>query len=189
MYTKNTDVAGDAQSKLLYQDKNAASLAAFINAFVSPMQAIEDMFYDLLMNRSLANAVGAQLDGIGRIVGETRKGLSDDTYRIRLKVRILVNRSEGEPERLIKIFKLFASATDVFYNELYPCQIEMMSNGTLSDSDAAVLRTLLEQAALGGVKIAYLGQFDAVKPFQFDVGAGFGVSTDLTVGGKFAKHY
>ena len=62
-----------------------------------------------LQQRVVGVAVGAQLDVLGRIVGEARLGDPDANYRLRIKAGILLNVSSGTPEELLAIFRLLTS--------------------------------------------------------------------------------
>ena len=48
--------------------------------------------------------VGAQLDGIGRIVGEPRGGANDADYRVAIKGRIQTNRANSRVEEIHALF-------------------------------------------------------------------------------------
>lgn len=47
---------------------------------------------------------GAQLDRIGRVVGQPRGAATDAVYRLLLRARILANRSRGGPDQVIDVF-------------------------------------------------------------------------------------
>ncbi len=61
-----------AESKLATQFKEAINLINFIRTLLSGADELEQVFYDLLLNRSIDTAVGVQLDIIGAIVGIPR---------------------------------------------------------------------------------------------------------------------
>src|ERR1700744_3954810 len=82
-----------------------------IQALVGPAQDVENMLQQLLLDRTIDNAVGVQLDQIGDIVGQLRLGLDDDTYRQYLRARVAANRSEGHFEDLISVASLILNNT------------------------------------------------------------------------------
>lgn len=64
-------------------------------------QALENLFFQLLQDRSLATAEGEQLDRLGELFGLQRLGLSDEQYRIALSVQVSIARSSGKREEII----------------------------------------------------------------------------------------
>lgn len=79
------------------------NITKLVTGLVSAMQAIENQEQALLTQRSLATAIGAQLDVLGKIVGESRDGLSDSVYRLYIAARVAANRSDGTVEDLITV--------------------------------------------------------------------------------------
>lgn len=61
-----------AISRLLTQYREASNLIAYISAFTDESDQLETMFQDLLNDRWIDTAEGAQLDIIGLIVGQSR---------------------------------------------------------------------------------------------------------------------
>lgn len=103
MLTQKTDHKDEAVSFLLTQLKQAGKLQAFLKSFVGQVQILEDEFFALLLERSIDTAIGAQLDALGTIVNVPRDGLSDDAYRLRLRVGVLANASSGTVEDILSV--------------------------------------------------------------------------------------
>lgn len=120
-------------------------------------QTLEDLFWSILTQLNIDDAVGVQLDKLGKVVGEPRLGRDDDEYRDMIRVRILANRSNGEPWRLIQIAKTYADAVAVRLREYYPAAILMEVVG--GDYVPVGLRKILVDSKLAGV-----GMFIAVTP-------------------------
>jgi len=77
-------------------------IAALLGAYLGRVQDAEDALWELFTLRFLDTAEGAQLDVWGRVVGEPRNGTTDAQYRLRIALRVLVNRSRGTwPELLV----------------------------------------------------------------------------------------
>lgn len=191
MVTKITTHIQDAKNRLLQQYKGKPGFEKIIEAIVGQFQIIEDVLFDLLNNRFLSNAAGKQLDGIGEIVLLDRpEGMDDTTYRIRLRVQILVLTSNGEPETLIQIFKLLLDASSVHLTEISLAALQLLSNVDIPSDKEDLIFSILESAAVGGVRINQIGSFDETEPFVTDgnflFGKGFGTITDALIGGKFA---
>lgn len=76
---------------------------ALLGTFLNQVQAAEDAAWQLFTLRFLSVATGDALDRWGRMVGEPRNADGDDFYRVRITVRIAVNRSRGNFADLRKI--------------------------------------------------------------------------------------
>lgn len=59
-------------ARLIQQYRNQPKFIAWIELYAGIMQEIEDTVFDMLLLRDVETAVGAQLDVIGRIVGQDR---------------------------------------------------------------------------------------------------------------------
>ncbi len=193
---KITDHIIAAKKRLLEQYKGKARMEALIEALVTPVQPLEDAFFQLLEERYLETSVGFQLDRLGDIVGISRDGLNDDQYRLRIRARIFVNVSNGEPETLILVYKLLTLSNLVILEELFPAAAGLMCDGPdIPDpEDVQFIADLMEAAALAGVRIDFLGVFDEANPFAFDgtvlpLGDGFGDTGNPATGGLFGKLY
>lgn len=93
--TENTDYAGEAIGYLTDAYRSKQIIAAFVAAKMVSRQELEGVFWDIINLRRLANAVGAQLDVNGRIVGQPRNTASDGDYKAAITLRVAVNRSTG----------------------------------------------------------------------------------------------
>lgn len=120
--------------------------------FGTKIQELEEVFRQLLLRLDIDNAVGAQLDGIGSIVGQAREGNDDDKYKILIKLRIGINVSEGTIEDIITIWKLVTGGTDVTIREAYPAKIELTTD-TYVTEDIAWIKGKMEEVLAGGVGI------------------------------------
>ncbi len=151
-------------------------ITAIVGAGVQP---IEDALTQLLTQRTLDTAVGAQLDAIGVIVGQARGGLDDDTYRLYLRARIAVHRSNGTFNDLIKVATLLVdddAAMIVIHNEGTATVRLFVSNVVLTDDIAAVIANFEQSAVSAGVRIVVEWiDSPAAGIFRLDVGPGLDV--------------
>ena len=104
--TKKTDHVTEALGNYIQRFKNKPRLMALTTAYLEQIQDLEDALFQLITDRTIETAVGPQLDGIGSIVGEDREGRDDDDYRLAIRVRILLNLTDGTIEQVIEILKL-----------------------------------------------------------------------------------
>ena len=71
-YPEQIDHNVTAMVRLAIQFKEAPKMRGYILALLQENQDLEQVFQDILRNRALSTAVGAQLDVIGEIVGQDR---------------------------------------------------------------------------------------------------------------------
>ncbi len=128
-------------------------LTAIISAGIQP---VENSLQDLLLNRSVSTAVGYQLDILGKIVGQVRQGLDDDTYRRYIRARITTNRSDGVIEDLITISDLVVfvdSATYQVDNQGAAAVVLRILGIATSEDLANVVIDFLNDAVSAGVRV------------------------------------
>lgn len=130
--------------------------ARIIRAFMVPLQRAEDALASMLVNRSVDTAVGAQLDLVGKIVGQARAGLDDDTYRRYIRARIRANKSNGTIEDLIIVTRLVvgddAATIEVDNQGEAGCVIRVL-DVAITNNVANVVITFLNQARSGGTRV------------------------------------
>ena len=181
----------DAEGRLLQQYKNKPNLSALLDSLVGPIQSLEDAARDLSINRGVNSAVGVQLDRLGDIVGLTRNHLSDDVYRLRIKVRIIQNLSQGEPDRLLQVFQFLVGATNVHYEEHYPAGSALVANAPIPAGQETFFYENIQNIAPAGARVDYIGTVPADVPFIFAggqaPGGGFGDLNNSLVGGGFGS--
>jgi hypothetical protein len=123
------DQIEQGQERLLDQFKGKPNIEGTLAAYTKQTNDLENTFFDLIGDRSLDTAIGYQLDVIGAIVGEARKGKSDDDFRIAIQFKINVNNSHGTPEELMASLKEVTLSTDVNIFEHYPVSYMMSFDG------------------------------------------------------------
>lgn len=115
-----TDHVERARELMTNDLKDKPNMGAFNKAFVSEVQELEDVFYELVIQRRVETAQGAMLDQLGAVVGEARDGLSDNDYRRFVQARVETNIGEGEIPRLISVLKTITGASTVRFQALPP---------------------------------------------------------------------
>lgn len=74
------DYLEDARENKTYQFEGKVVFDKFLQLVLTQREEIQDVFVDLLQGRSIDEAQGAQLDMIGRIVGQPRTLINLDLY-------------------------------------------------------------------------------------------------------------
>jgi hypothetical protein len=149
--TKITTHEVDAVARLPQQHKDRPKLEGLVRLHAARYQKIEDTLFDVLAQRALSEAVGEQLDVIGRVLTQGREGMVDDIYRRALAARLLVLRSRGTIEDVIAIcVALLADGVIITRDDVgvrvenyYPAAIVVRLTSPVPN-DAALVERLFE---------------------------------------------
>lgn len=150
-----TDHADQGVALLLDQYKEKPRLEAWIRSFLDEVQEAEDMLVAVALSRDVDTAEAAQLELLGRVVGQERVGDTDDVFRLFIKVRIRINRSHGKAVDIIEVGRLATDGRTSKFYPLYPASyvldvIEPL-DATLAPL-AAYIASLLAEATAAGVE-------------------------------------
>ena len=157
------------------------------------MQEVENVLVDVLVLSMIPNATGEQLDVLGRIVGELRRGRSDTEYTIAISARITINKTNATIEDLIFVL-LAAIDRDYEINNLGGAALLIRAVDALSTLEATALKQVIDDARGGGVRADLIYSLvDDAATFTFASGdveepsTTQGLSNDAgTSGGAFA---
>lgn len=150
------------------------SVGRLVTALCRPIQDLENTMQQVLLQRGLNNAVGAQIDAIGKLVAQPRNGADDDTYRKRCRATIAAHRSAGTTEDLIQIASLVVDdpgATFAITTQQVATVVAQVLGVGITDQVASLAAQLLRKATAAGVRMVL--QYGNVYPvFQLDSGPG-----------------
>ena len=197
-----SDLTQNSLDLLLAEYADSPRLKNLIGSYTRAIQELEttalDVYQDVL---SLDTAVGVQLDLLGRIVIEDRDGKSDTDYRRALRVRVLINISDGQTEELIAVARLFedlsAAGELVQIQDLQPARMELRIFSTTPTLNTIVeTDRRLKQTKAAGVSLSTIvhyagitGSFKFIRAADYpekSTNEGFtNVPADVT-GGEFA---
>lgn len=186
MIDYRTDIATTAIGRILWQwrrgyqtdsaEAAAPRMVELVKIAGEVVQDLEDQIQDLIFDRFLAVAVGAQLDQYGSILTEPRRGLSDEDYRAILTTRIKANRSNGTPDEMLEILEGLFGGLDlpIQFIEWFPAAVGFVvfTDGPLPS--AAALQRIdlaMQRSAPAGVRVHSI-MAAKPKPFAFDEFAG-----------------
>ena len=164
---KITTHVQDALDRLMTQYRGKVTWTSFITAITEQVQDLEDAIFDLDAGRHIATAVGQQLDNLGDLIGQDRLGFDDDFYRILLYVRIGLNTSQGDPDKIISIFQLLSQAESVHYQNLKHGHIMLSTSARLADDIVQFAYDNMQLVVAGGVRIDHMSFYDNDEPFAF----------------------
>jgi hypothetical protein len=91
-----------------------------IQLFLEEVQEIEVATLAIADQKSILTAIGEWLDYIGKIVGEPRKGRTDQDYRAALLLKVAINTSDGTPNTIIDITKQYTGVTSSRIIDYHP---------------------------------------------------------------------
>lgn len=165
-------------ARLLQQFRAKDRIEAIVEVIGERAQVLETDFFDLIEDCFLANAVGAQLDQYGALLGLPRGTASDTRYRALLGAQVRVIYSSGTPDELLAILALLADVaiTVTSISEPPPATIRMEYIGTAYSGDTEwgldIARKIV-QARSPGVDIDQIVEAPS-SSFRFDTaGQGF----------------
>lgn len=187
-----TDVCGEGLDLLLAQYQDSPRLKSLLCAFLNQIQLLETATYNVSENvLSIETAEGVQLDLLGEIIGEGRDGQTDDEYRDDLRVRVLVNKSNGTREEMIAIVRLFENMDDetgayVSVNETQPAGFEIRVFTTVLENPAVEIDYRVQEAKAAGVGATTIVHYGGVSDnFTFIRAADY-AEKNTTMGFEYA---
>jgi len=164
------------------QFKGQPNIAAYQKALASQLAEVREFFCQLLVLRTLRDAEGAQLDGIGGIVVLTRAEamaiaqaadiyvpMDDETYRLYLAWKTNLNTSDCTHKEVYRALKMFWDKTPLYYSEdpAMPATIIYTVPMAVSEHEAAVFRIASMVKAAGvGVHFDFPGHVYSVADYS-----------------------
>ena len=151
-----TDHVERGLARLLGQFQRSDRLRAVLTSYLTQVQNLEDALWEVITERYLANAAGAQLDVLARLVRARGRGaLLDDDFRTAIRCQIRINRSVGRPSDICDVASLSLGAdATITYRERYPASVEV-SCSDAAEVDPRIVRDNLRSARGGGVRLSY----------------------------------
>jgi hypothetical protein len=187
-----TDYCNRNEERIVEQFEKKPNILGLLCALATSLQELEFVYQDLWNKRWLDTAIGAQLDGLGEIVGIDRQGMNDSEYRTAIRFQISVNMSNGEWETMISVTKELTDATKVRIYEDFPAGIYLLTDGATIPVN---IIQLLEQSAPAGVKLGLTTTYLELPQFAYATetatpdpdGGGYAEPTETGTGGHYAE--
>lgn len=187
VYLHNLEHYEQAINELIELFKHGPRNQAITLTVMEQVQELEDAMWAMYEGFLLDNAVDDQLDILGAIVGERRQGRTNDDYRAAVRVRILVNRSDGHLEQLLAICRGLVPSATIYTQEQFPAGIRIKFS-TMGTTTLRTALQMLRQAKAGGVRLflsygpSTVGAVDG-DPLGGTVGAVDGNPLGFTISG------
>ena len=146
------------EEHLIAQFNRKPVLYAILDALGAELDKIEEAATRVKNCRYLDTSVGAQLDGIGRIVDEARRmsdgsDLDDTLYRKILKAKILKDTSPGTPEDTITALKTIFPDDKVTLSEIGNAKMSVAIGRFYTKREIMLIRDTGLIIRPGGVKL------------------------------------
>ena len=160
----------ELRDDMVEQFRGQLNIDIVLQALSKQLGDVYDFFQSLLVLRTLQNAEGKQLDGIGDIVGMTRTDaliisnlanqitpMDDSIYRIYLTWKIGVNTSNSTYSDVYNALKMFWRDSPLFYSEdpNYPATI-FFNTPTLSPEDRLGVLLIAPMVKAAGVTLSII---------------------------------
>lgn len=192
---RNENVVETVVDTKLTQFKGAPVMEGILRSYAIQLQELEDVFFQLLLLKSIEDSSGVQLDGLGAIVGEPRDGRDDDEYRPAIASRVLINKSSPTVEQILAVFNSINSRLYTIQDRGYATfELEISGSSTTMGLAIVKLLQILQEVKAAGVRAKLLyhqASEDDVFAFadgdvwQADTRRGFADDAETT-GGYFA---
>lgn len=164
-----TDHEDQGVALLIAQFKDQSFIEILVRALMEQVQELEDTLWDLLTKRAIDTAVGAQLDVIGKIVGQERGTFDEDTFRTFIRGRVLVNRSSGTTDQMVELVNtLLPDGASLVVKEYFPAAFQIQVTGSVPDWFGNALAAIVLEAKALGVA-PHVTWFNGPAVFRFAI--------------------
>ncbi len=171
------------RSRFYEQFKGLPKITAWSDMIAAQAQDLENAAQTLLTIISIDDSIGAQLDNLGRIIGQARVGVVDPTYQLYLRARIVANKSTGTGESIYRVFRALFGDLGYIIRNGGNKSFALLVIGILTPLQLAVALSFLREAKEAGARavLEYTTVDDSGGPtdniLRWDVaGHGFDVS-------------
>lgn len=174
MAVTEKDLLAEALERIVEQMRGKTDFGALLSLFTEQASSSQSSILGILNDTNIQLSDGAQLDGIGEIVGEERFARNDVVYRSAILSRIRINLSTGTTEDVISILKAILGPTfTIKIDEYFPASfiatvVEPIDPLLIDPANVAALMRSGRPAGVGSDLI-----FSVANPFQYDIGLGY----------------
>lgn len=170
---------GEQALRLVYsQFRDLPKWRALLGGLSYGVQTLEEAAFDVLVSGPLDVASGYDLDVWGRVLGEQRLGLTDEEYRRFLAARALANRSAGDRDSVLDVWRVATGASSVAYFDLLPAAGTLLAvrSSFMRDDNARRVYRLVDSVVPAAVNFECIEAVEGYFGFDEDTSAeGFDV--------------
>lgn len=180
---KKDDYRAETQELLLDQFKSSDNYNKVVNVFSEVMEEYESVIVDAAESVLFGNAIGEQLDEMGRQLGVSRTVDDDDEYRSIIALSTLKKLNTGSRDKVHEMLTLH-SANNVEFSLGADGLLSIYLTTTCLTSRYGI------QAILDLLPVNTYHRIVSVETPSFGFGVndeGFGTTTDRTTGGKMSS--
>jgi hypothetical protein len=180
------DHVQQALGKLIMRFRDKPRFAAWVASHVQQIQDLEDAAWQVIGSRDVDTCDETRLRLLAKLVGQPVRGTVDQ-LRLFVKVRIMVNRSNGSAPTILRIARTLLGSIRYTPGISAHYSIEMLE--ALGDRDIAYSAQLIRDATLAGVGVLLVYNVSAPSNALIgsynpgEVDANRGGSYDGTTGG------
>lgn len=167
----NSSHEKEGMALVIDQFANATVMRGILASWLRGVQRFENVLAELLAERTLPGAVGLQLEALGSLVGELRNGRADLEFEAAIRLRVLINRSQGRTEDVLGIIRTL-TGVKYLYSEPEPAYFRVYSTSSLALDRSLIAAIRLVKPA--GVQFEFQGNSLSAGPgiapdeIQFD---------------------
>jgi hypothetical protein len=168
------------------------NIAGLLASYLDQCQELENAIWDVIVARLPDYAEGAQLDALGRLVGQRRNGLGDAAFRAHIKARVRINQSFGQARDVIEMIQLVTASTFHLAEAGTAAFSVWFDEPPENASIGRELASLVKQARAAGVSAYVVMPVAADGAFYgssydptLNAALGYSSSYDSAVGGKY----
>lgn len=179
-----------AKARLLQQYKDQANIGDIIEIQANRIQGIEDLAQVLFTRLDIDGSAGQQLNNIGELVGQLRKGQTDTVYRLFLKAKAAQNVSHGDIPRILDVWQIITQSTIIQLLEAFPAEVDLYYDVPLDDSLVTDAFELIQNVVAGGVRVGFIAVYEPGLAFTLDddvVGDDGTIDTNEGLGSAIAQ--
>lgn len=158
MTTTIANITALLTAKLLPRWRDNATMQNLVTLFSEGLQELEDLYYELVANRHLSTAVGAQLDQYGDLLSFRRNGRGDSEYRQALQAIGGLRRDGHLASRVATLVGTMWGSTTTLarYVVRGPVGFTVTVTPTISITDPVQNTAVLEDSAPVGVQVGII---------------------------------
>ena len=131
-------------------------IGAGIAALLLEVQALEDVIWEQFDLQHIDTADRPRLLILGKLIGQTAEGLSDEALRTAIKARALANRSRGTGPNIGAVLAAIFGAGNFYWVWAGPAVIYLTALESLDTEDVHVARSVLPYSTGAGVQIQFI---------------------------------